>query len=75
MGEVDTKAETVRKQAERASARDERDRDAVRAVIDEEKRQKATAAKTIRLRELRLARDSAESEAAALKPGLSRCRR
>jgi hypothetical protein len=69
MSTVDTKAEAIRKQAERNSARDERDRDAVRAVLDEEKRQKATAAKTIRLREQRLAREAAEREAAAaLKP-------
>ncbi|MFI5012700.1 MAG: hypothetical protein ACHQAY_10150 [Hyphomicrobiales bacterium] len=65
MNAGDTKAERIRKHAERLSARDERDRDAVNAVIDEENRRKASAAKTVRLREQRLARDAAEREAAA----------
>jgi hypothetical protein len=68
MSAGDSKAERIRKQAERISARDERDRDAVRAVIDEEKRRVATAAKIIRLREQRLAREAAEREAAAARP-------
>jgi hypothetical protein len=69
MGEIETKAERIRKQNERNAARDQRARDAVRAVIDAESRRKATAAKTVRLREQRLARDAADSEAAAaLKP-------
>jgi len=62
---ADAKAEAVRKQAERVSARNERARDSAMAVVDEEIRQKAIAARTIRLRQERLARDSAQSEAAA----------
>jgi hypothetical protein len=74
MSAGDSKAERIRKQSERLSARDERQRDAMRAVIDDEKRRVAIAAKTIRLREQRLAREAiereaAEREAAAKKPG------
>jgi len=64
MNAGETKAERIRKQAERLSARDERGRDAVMAVIDEENRRKASAAKTVRLRDQRLARDAAEREVA-----------
>jgi hypothetical protein len=65
MNIIATNAEDLRMRAERARARGERERDAARAVIDEEKRRKATTAKTIRLREQRLVREALEREAAA----------
>jgi hypothetical protein len=64
----ESKADRIRKHAERITARDERERDAARAVIDDSKRREAIAAKIIRLREQRLARESAEREAAAAMP-------
>jgi len=65
MSAFESKADGIRRQGERATARNERERDAARAVTDAESRHKAIAAKTIRLRQLRLARDAAASEAAA----------
>jgi hypothetical protein len=62
------KAERTRMHFERISARNERNSDAQRAVVDEEKHRKAVAAKTARLRELRLARDEAERAVAAASP-------
>jgi hypothetical protein len=61
MSAIETTAEAIRMRADKARLRDERERDAARAVIDEEKRRKATAAKTVRLRELRLAKEAVES--------------
>ena len=66
MNAITSNAEDLRLRAERARARSERERDAARAVIDEEKRRKATAVKTMRLREQRLAREAVDREAAAL---------
>jgi hypothetical protein len=82
MSTIDTTAAAIRMRADKARLRDERERDAARAVIDEEKRRKATAAKTVRLRELRLAREAVEREAvdreiaaAATAPAPKRTRR
>jgi hypothetical protein len=67
MSADDSKAQRIRKQAERITARDERARDAAKAVIDEEKRRMATATKTVRLREQRLVREAASARPALAK--------
>jgi hypothetical protein len=60
--------EALARKARQVFLKDERDRQIEQRIADEAKRQADTAAKTARLRELRLAKESTERAAAKPKP-------
>jgi len=57
--------EMLKRNARKAFLKEERVQQNEQRIVDEEKRQAANAAKTAKLRELRLAKEAAEREAAA----------
>jgi hypothetical protein len=63
-----TRQQELTRKARNAFLKDERDRQIDQRIADEAKRQADTAAKTARLRELRLAKEATERAAAPKKP-------